>query len=270
AFHPWGRHMPPSNTVVTNPDMASRGFLAGPVEALRYDNDSLDPLETAGIITGWIPTGARVLDVGCGTGALSCLFRDHRQARIVGIEPNEIRAENARSRGLEVYTGVLESGLRGQLGDFDIAVFADVLEHVADPFELLSRAADFLKPGGQVLISVPNVAHWTVRLNLLRGRFNYAGHGIMDATHLRWFTSKTICGLCQSVGLAVEEWTVSAGLWLPEYRYNKPWKWFRTERVNWMVLRARTRWPSLFGCQLLVRARKSDTAAPAAPQPGVW
>ncbi len=243
---------------MANPDESSRGFLVEPVDPMRYDCDVLDPLEASGILVDWIPIGSRVLDVGCGTGSLSGLMRDHRRAEVVGIEPNESRAEKARSRGLQVHTGFLETGLRNQLGEFDVIIFADVLEHLPDPYHLLAIALDFLKPGGLVLISVPNSVHWTVRLNLLRGRFNYQSQGIMDATHLRWFTSKTICGLCRTGGLSVDEWTVSAGLWMSEYRWHKPWRWFRPDKVRRFVVRAKTRWPDLFGCQLLVKARKSN------------
>lgn len=239
-----------------SPDRAARGFLQQAADPARYGYQTLDPFESAGIMVGWVPTGARVLDVGCGTGSLSSLIREHCQAEVVGVEPDPARVEMARACGLRVHAGVLELGLRQELGEFDVVVFGDVLEHLSDPYEVLTTALGFLKAGGLVLISVPNVAHWTMRQNLLRGRFNYESSGIMDATHLRWFTQRTLVALCESVGLQVEAREVSAGVWLAPYRYHKPWKWFKQERVIRLVRWASKRWPLLFGCQHVVKARK--------------
>src|SRR5262245_42234591 len=84
-------------------------------------------------------------------------------------------------------TSVSEEFLR-EHGRFDTIVLADVIEHLPDPAEMVSLLKQGLVPDGSIVASVPNVAHWFVRIDLLRGSFNYQEMGIMDATHLRWFT----------------------------------------------------------------------------------
>jgi 2-polyprenyl-3-methyl-5-hydroxy-6-metoxy-1,4-benzoquinol methylase len=86
-------------------------------------------------------------------------------------------------------------------GSFDLVVLADVLEHLADPAAGLARAAGWCRPGGAVLVSVPNVAHWQARLTLLRGRWPQTDSGTFDAGHLRWFTRDALAALLAGAGL---------------------------------------------------------------------
>ena len=88
----------------------------------------------------------------------------------------------------EVFCGVLTEDYLRRQGPFDVVILADILEHLAEPAALLRLVARELNPGGMVLISVPNVARWSVRWHLMRGRFDYTETGIMDVTHLSWFT----------------------------------------------------------------------------------
>jgi methionine biosynthesis protein MetW len=239
------------------------GFLLRPPDPLRYDgNHELDPFEVSGIISKLVPRGARVLDVGCGTGALSVVLRDVNGAEVKGIEPDAARASLARERGLDVVTGVLSPELRSALGTFDVAIYADVLEHLPDPLGELVKVAPFVRPGGTVIVSVPNIAHWSVRYDLLRGRFRYAQYGIMDATHLRWFTEETIRQVIAQAGLDVVSVQQTAGVMLQCYRetrlasINEDWR-------SRQVRRLATRFPRLFGCQHVVVARFRQHAAAA-------
>ena len=84
---------------------------------------------------------------------------------------------------------------------FDLVVLADVLEHLADPLAALRRAAGWCRPGGAVLISVPNVAHWVARLTLLRGRWPAHDSGTFDSSHLRWFDRDAVATLLRDAGL---------------------------------------------------------------------
>src|SRR5258708_34767405 len=121
----------------------------------------------------------------------------------MGIEPDSCRAAAARARGLEVHEQLFTAAILQELKPFDVIVFADVLEHVADSSSFLQLAHRALLPAGRVIASVPNVAHWSVRVDLLRGRFDYQPTGIRDATHLRWFTAETVRLLFQSTRLRV-------------------------------------------------------------------
>jgi 2-polyprenyl-3-methyl-5-hydroxy-6-metoxy-1,4-benzoquinol methylase len=89
-------------------------------------------------------------------------------------------------------------------GSFDFVVLGDVLEHLADPWEALRLVRGLLSPGGVAVVSVPNVAAWPVRLGLLAGSFEYRDFGILDRTHLRFFTRATARELVESAGFAVE------------------------------------------------------------------
>ena len=244
---------------------AVTGLSTSPVDPLRYAGQTPDRWESTGIILSMIPQGARVLDVGCGTGSVSTLVRDLRGATVVGIEPNADRARHAvEAHGLHVIHGVYAPDVAERFGPFDVVLFADVLEHLVDPAEALRQVRPALAPGGRVVASIPNVAHWSVRVDLLRGRFDYTPTGIMDATHLRWFTCDSVVRLFAAAGYAVETLRHSAGWWLARER--RPWRWM-PERVGLGITRRlANRWPGPFGCQHVVVATPTD-ARPMDPTP---
>ena len=135
---------------------------------------------------------------------------------------------------------------------FDVVVAADVLEHTPAPTELLRLMIRAIKPNGIVLISVPNVTHWSIRLNLLMGRFDYEPIGIMDATHLRWFTAKTIRSLVEFNGLHIIEMRQTAGMSLPIYSRGL----LKRIRGKRYVIPSLTKMlPLLFGVQHVIKAR---------------
>ncbi len=242
------------STRVWRPDDSSRGFLPKPPDPLRYDGQPNEADEVVGVLSSLVPRGARLLDVGCGTGSVTVHVAANTGARVVGVEPDPDRAARARERGLDVRAELLSEELVRELGSFDVVMFADVLEHLADPLALLRIAATALAPGGAIVASVPNVAHWSVRADLLRGRFVYRDSGIMDATHLRWFTHDGIALLFKSAGFRIERERVTHGVDLQCYWERWPWRRMsRDRRVVW-VRRGVERWPRLFGCQLVVRA----------------
>ena len=236
------------------PDQHAAGLLEAPPDALRYDGQTTDPHEVAGMLAALVPVGARVLDVGCGTGSVSRILVETRGARLIGVEPDAIRVAVARNRGLEIHEGVLTSELLHVLGPFDMVVFADVLEHLPDPSTLLQMVRQGLTASGAVVASIPNVAHWSVRTDLLRGRFDYQPCGIRDATHLRWFTARTVRTLFEASGFRVNVLRHTAGVDLPEYSARRPWRWLPRRGRDPLVRAFAQRWPLLFGCQHIVHA----------------
>jgi methionine biosynthesis protein MetW len=232
------------------PDDHAQGF-AVDLDPLRYDGHSQDPLEVPGILHSMMPSGVRVLDVGCGTGSVTLIANQDRGNTVCGIEPDPQRAAVARSRGLIVHTGYLDEAFLCGNDLFDVAMAADVLEHTPAPAELLRLMVRVVKPSGLVLISVPNVAHWSVRLNLVMGRFDYEPVGIMDATHLRWFTAKTIRSLLEFNDLQIIEMRHTAGIDLPVYGRGIL-KYIRGKRHAVRFL-SRTV-PLLFGVQHVIKA----------------
>ena len=152
-----------------------------------------------------VPPGARVLDVGCATGYLAAALTA-RGCRVVGFERDPESAAVAEAHCERVIVGDLESaGDRARLSDgMDVVVFGDVLEHLVDPWAALRWAHGLLAPGGFVVASIPNVAAWPVRLGLLAGRFEYADLGLLDRTHLRFFTRASARRLAEDAGYTVE------------------------------------------------------------------
>lgn len=145
--------------------------------------------------------GGRVLDVGCASGGLLALLRP-RAGHLAGLELSPTAARAAAQIGDQVVCGALESpDLPFERSSFDLVVLADVLEHLPDPAAGLARAVGWCRPGGAILVSVPNVAHWHARLTLLRGRWPQAASGTFDAGHLRWFTRDSLRALLTGAGL---------------------------------------------------------------------
>jgi methionine biosynthesis protein MetW len=152
-----------------------------------------------------LPPRGRVLDLGCASGGLLALLRP-RAGHLAGLELSASAARAAAQVADVVVRGALEDpDLPFEAGSFDLVVLADVLEHLADPVAALRRAAGWTRPGGAVLLSVPNVAHWRARLTLARGRWPAHESGTFDASHLRWFTHESVAALLADAGLIEAE-----------------------------------------------------------------
>lgn len=148
----------------------------------------------------------RVLDVGCGAGAVGTSLRAAGAPALVGVELHEPSAREAEAIFDEVHVGAVEAVLeRGALrGPFDTIVAYDVLEHLVDPEAVLRALRGVAAPGGRIHVSVPNARHWTLLRDLaVRGTFGYTEWGHRDATHLRWFTRHDIEALLRATGWAV-------------------------------------------------------------------
>jgi methionine biosynthesis protein MetW len=152
-----------------------------------------------------VPAGAqRVLDLGCASGALGAALKQ-RGAYVVGVERDPAYAAAARERLDQVVEADLEDIDPTALGQFDVLIAGDVLEHLADPWTVLRRFADVVEPGGTVVVSLPNVRHWeTLYAIAVQGRFPRRNEGVFDRTHLRWFTLHDAWSLVDQAGLSVE------------------------------------------------------------------
>ena len=151
----------------------------------------------------------RVLDLGCAEGVLGASLKQQGLAReVLGIELFKDAAKVAETRLDRVICGDIEALDRDELGlvkeSFDYILCGDVLEHLRDPWRILAWLASLLKDDGRLIASVPNVRHWSVVLPLLfQGKWEYQAHGIMDRTHLRFFTRKTAIRMFEDCGLRV-------------------------------------------------------------------
>jgi 2-polyprenyl-3-methyl-5-hydroxy-6-metoxy-1,4-benzoquinol methylase len=168
--------------------------------------------ESHRLVLAAIPDGARVLDVGCATGYLAAELT-RRGCTVDGVEVDPVAAEQARAHCRAVVVGDLEASsthaaVQRMLAGAqpDVVVCADVLEHLHDPWTVLAWLKTLLAPdAGKAIISLPNIAHWTARRALLRGRFAYADHGLFDRTHLRFFTRDSARELATRAGFAVQQ-----------------------------------------------------------------
>lgn len=161
------------------------------------------------LVIAAVPVGARVLDVGCATGYLAAELARTRGAVVTGVESDPAAADVARAHSDEVIAGDADDPQTFaalDAGAFDVAVFADVLEHLTDPARALRATQPVLTPrDGLVIVSLPNIAHWTARRELLRGRFPKEDHGLFDRTHRHFFTLATARSLLQDAGLEIIE-----------------------------------------------------------------
>ncbi len=163
-------------------------------------------------------SGRDVLDVGCGFATTS-QYIQRRANRVVGIESSGEAVVQARRRIQQVIQTDLTKidDVRDAAGGrrFDTIIFADVLEHLPWPLGVLRSYLDLLKDGGTVIVSLPNVGLWSVRLAHLFGSFNYQETGVLDQTHLRFFTRRSALALLDAAGLEPERRTYNPGLVRP-------------------------------------------------------
>lgn len=165
----------------------------------------LDSDNTHANVIRMVGHSQRVLELGPASGYMSRVLREHDCA-VVGIELDPELASQAAEICERVIVGDLDViDLGAELADdsFDVIVAADVLEHLKDPLGALQRLRPFLRRDGYIVVSLPNVAHASVRLALLQGRFQYRELGLIDRTHLRFFTHDTIRQLFDKAELAI-------------------------------------------------------------------
>ena len=193
----------------------------------------------------------RILDVGCGTGSLA-KFLGQKNNECYGITISKEEARLAKSRMVDVIAGDIEkiTGLPFPEDFFDVVIFADVLEHLKDPSHVLQLVKPYLKTGGLIIASIPNVSNITVRVNLLMGKFDYQECGILDNTHLRFFTLRTAKELISNAAYQIKEikytvWNMKLPERLQRLLFFCEWE-IRNRLTHW--------WPKLFATQFVIYA----------------
>ncbi len=171
----------------------------------RYDPA---PFSTHQLLLETVPAKSRVLEVGTASGYMGEYLIHEKKCEVWGIEPVETLFRDASSVGYaKLFQETVEEFIErhaAEAGQFDVLFLADVLEHMVDPVKVLQRLRPLLAPQGKLVISMPNIAHYSIRKALLCGRFTYEDAGILDRTHLRFFTKKTATEMIQSAGYLVE------------------------------------------------------------------
>ena len=193
-----------------------------------------------------------LLDLGCGSGELARRVRS-RCRSLAGIEADAEAAQEAAAVVDELHVGDLAEGLARRWAErFDVIVAGDILEHLPRPEELMEPIRTLLAPGGRLLVSLPNVANVTTRLSLLAGRFDYADRGILDRTHLRFFTRTSARAFLVSSGFRIAgEWVTPMPVELAVPLLSRPPLLAPSRAACSMLGRAA---PGLFGYQFVFDA----------------
>ena len=168
-------------------------------EALGSNNSITKMLSLVG-------NNKRVIDFGCATGYFARFLREEG-CSVVGVEINPDAAKIAEQYCDRVIVADLDyTGVNEIIGEekFDVATFGDILEHLKDPWQLLKSVQKLLNPEGYIVASIPNIAHGSIRLALLKGDFDYQQLGLLDNTHLRFFTRKSVRQLFEETGYFIE------------------------------------------------------------------
>ncbi len=220
--------------------------------ALKYTNPQFDPqklsiynIDRQAVEN--VPPQSLVLDVGCATGFMGSYLKQHKSNRVYGLD---IRPEE-----IKIAKRYLEEVIKGDIVDtkvineilektrhkkFDVILATSVIEHVTDTKQAIRNMINILKPGGLLIITTPNIAHWSTRFSLLFGKFDYTDYGILDHTHLHLFTAETFRKLITNEGLKIEKFAIDAeGGGYP--------------RLSLMLAKL---FPNLFAYQMLIVAKK--------------
>jgi SAM-dependent methyltransferase len=152
-----------------------------------------------------------VLEIGCGTGQFAKAYRSLNPATCyVGVEIFESAAREAERNVSYLITGDIANPVTLSAIDkvrsgrfFDVLVLGDVIEHLGNPGEVLEELITRMRPGGMCVACIPNVSHWSIVLQLLHGRWDYTETGLLDRTHLRFFTLDTAVDLFKQAGWSV-------------------------------------------------------------------
>ena len=197
-----------------------------------------------------IPPNTRVLDCGCGAGDNARILQS-RGCRVVGITISPNEQQSALAYCDQVYLADLENGIPKETGGgFDVVLLSHVLEHLIRPARVLQDARQLLTPEGMLAVALPNVLAYTNRCKFLTGSFEYTSGGIMDETHVRFYTFASGQRLLLENGYVVIAAQADGAFPLWKMRNLLP-----TRLVRWINAWACQHWPGLFGAQSLYLAR---------------
>jgi 2-polyprenyl-3-methyl-5-hydroxy-6-metoxy-1,4-benzoquinol methylase len=225
--------------------------------SFRYQSKEDDPYSSHSVVLSLVGDGAgkRILDVGAAQGALAARFQE-RGFRVTCLEGDPTLAAAAKDKCDELIVADLDKPLPQLNGGYDVIVYGDVLEHLKNPMEVFRGLNQYLRPEGKMIVSVPNIAHFWVRLNLFCGRFAYRERGILDSTHLHFFTLKSFRRFLEEAGLHIEEIVATPAplfLAVPAQHHGR---WLLAlHHLNGILARG---WKTMFGYQFVAVARRGD------------
>lgn len=216
----------------------------------NYDFFDPNPYGTHMKVLNLVGKNKRVLEIGCATGQISRRLSENG-CEVVGVEFDEASALVAQRFCKNVIMlDVCKIDATDYINYFDFILFMDVLEHLDDPWNVLEKLKVYLKDGGYVVISVPNIANWAVRWNLLLGNFEYGSRGILDKTHLRFFNEKSAKRLLEDAGFEIVKYDIIPSMPLVRVR------------AKFMYLISKLK-PNFFAIQFLLVGRVKNSEGSA-------
>lgn len=180
-----------------------------------FNPEKLHPLNIDRLAVGKIPSGSLVLDIGCATGFMGKYLIENKSCKVYGVEVDKVQAEIAEKNLSGVLTGSVEEtesikkiNKMTKNKKFDVILATSLIEHLTDPDQFLKVMRNLLKPQGIIIISTPNIAHFSTRTSLLRGKFDYTEYGILDRTHLHFYTINTFKKIFKENGYRILEFLI--------------------------------------------------------------
>lgn len=158
-------------------------------------------------LLSWVTPGSSVLELGSAMGYMTRYMKEELDCKVTGVEISAEMAKHAARYADQMIVGNLDTDPWDESieGPFDYVVMGDVLEHLRNPQKTLQKAVRLLKPTGYILSSVPNISHNAVLLGLLKGEFDYQSYGLLDDTHVHFFTRKSMFELFNGCGLVCQD-----------------------------------------------------------------
>lgn len=164
--------------------------------------------------TGFVPPESSVLEIGCATGFMGAYLINKKKCKVVGVEKFPDEAKEAKKVLTKVIQGDIEDNdtLKkiSKEGNFDVILASAIIQHLVDPHKALKSWKKFFKKNGRLVITGSNITHWSMRKKVLFGEFEYQEYGLLDNTHLHFFTPKTFKKLITDAGYTIEDYKIDS------------------------------------------------------------
>jgi len=192
-----------------------------------------------------VPAGSIVLEIGCGSGRLANILTIWKKCRVYCVDKDPIISSFAKGKCLEVLNIDIENtDLPYEKGVFDCIIIGNVLEHMIEPLQVLTRLKKYLKKDGLLIYSVPSIVNWHSRLTICLGKFEYEDGTVFERTHLRFFTLRSAKNLALDSGYHIILLDVTPSIYLYREKLNFLWYWMAKG------------WKNLFADEFIIIAKK--------------
>jgi methionine biosynthesis protein MetW len=178
-----------------------------------------------------VPSGSKVLEIGCGSGRLANLLSMRKNCRVYCVEKDAVMAGIAKTKCIKMLNTDIETKeLSYESGAFDCIILANVLEHMKEPSRILANLKKYLSDKGFLIYSVPNIVNWHSRMTIFFGKFEYAENGVFDKTHLRFYNLNSAKKLATDAGYKITWLDVTPSIYL--FKENLNFLWYALAKLR--------------------------------------